>query len=78
MPADAGEAQAWFRYARRDLIAAGILVESEEVDTVVAIAQLQQAVEKALKGLHSPGAGSLCGPTTSASSMPRRSITTRT
>lgn len=49
MPADDAAVGEWLRYARRDLQAATVLVEAEDVDTVVAVAQLQQAIEKALK-----------------------------
>lgn len=50
MPADPEAIDEWFRYARRDLRAASVLLDAGDLDPVVAIAQLQQAVEKALKG----------------------------
>lgn len=50
MPPDPAYVEEWFRYADRDLRAAEVLVHAEDVEPVVALAQLQQALEKALKG----------------------------
>lgn len=50
MPPEPGAPSDWFAYARDDLRAAQVLVEAEDVNTIVATAQLQQAIEKALKG----------------------------
>lgn len=41
MPPDAGSVDQWFQVARRDLNAARVLVDADEVDPIVAIAQLQ-------------------------------------
>lgn len=50
MPPDPAYVDEWFQYARDDLRAARALVEADEVNPVVAASQLQQALEKALKG----------------------------
>lgn len=50
MPPDVGEPTEWFTYAEEDLKAADVLLEADDVSAIVATAQLQQAIEKALKG----------------------------
>lgn len=50
MPPEPGYVDEWFEYARDDLEAARVLVETEQVHPIVAASQLQQALEKALKG----------------------------
>lgn len=49
MPPDPRYVDEWFRHAERDLAAARVLADSH-ADPVVAVLQLQQAIEKALKG----------------------------